>query len=175
MDYDSLLKKYRREIIASPSETNLLTYEQNEIKKLIPHREPFLLIDKIMDIDTGNELIIGSRKILEDDPIFKGHFPDFPVYPGSLQLEMIGQLGLCLTYFLVNQTDKIASDAKPVNVRATKILGAVFQEPVLPGEELMMVVKKVEQDSYLGSVVGQVISGSKICTVSISEVLFLDG
>ena len=66
----------------------VLSYGQDDIKKLIPHRDPFLFIDRLtgLDLTEDQELIIGSRVIPKDDPVFKGHFPDFPVYPCSLQL-----------------------------------------------------------------------------------------
>lgn len=175
IDCEKLLKQWRKTPLANLSEMQKnLSYGKEEIKKLIPHREPFLLIDNINDVDLNNELIIGSSFISKDNPVFLGHFPGFPIYPGSLQIEMIGQLGLCLTYFLHNHTTLINSNVKPVNVRATKILGAAFLEPVLPDKNVQLIVKKLEQDSYFGRVIGQVILENKICTVSMSEVIFLD-
>jgi len=95
MDYEELLKKYRKKPLAKVEELEikasfyLCNYGKDIIEKLIPHREPFLLVDKIIGVDLteGEELIIGSRFISGADPVFKGHFPDFPVYPGSLQVK----------------------------------------------------------------------------------------
>ncbi|MBN1898435.1 MAG: beta-hydroxyacyl-ACP dehydratase [Spirochaetes bacterium] len=175
MDYEKILRQYRKKPIARLNDlSQKLHYNQNDIKKIIPHREPFLLIDGIKAIDLEKEIIFGSRKILKDDPVFKGHFPDFAVYPGSLQLEMIGQMGLCLSYFIFKKTHIIQPDARPVNIRATKILGACFLEPVLPEREVGIVVQKLDYDGFTGKVFGQILSDQKICSISISEVCFLD-
>lgn len=175
MDYEKILKQNRKKPLALLEDfSDKLSYNRDDIKKLIPHREPFLLIDKILGIDLEKEMIIGSRKISEDDPILKGHFPEFPVFPGSLQIEMTGQMGLCLYYFLNNQCKTIGDNIKPLQVRATKIIGAHFLEPVLPGREAMLIVKKLEHEPFFGTVLGQVISNEKVCSVSISEVCFVE-
>ncbi len=153
-----------------------LNYNQEEIKKLIPHRDPFLLVDSILGVDLtpGEEFIIGKRKISKDDPIFEGHFPEFPVYPGVLQIEMGGQLGLCLSYFLKNKTTAISENAKPIDIRFTKVLGTHFLAPVLPDKEVTLFTKILEFDAYLGTAISQIISDGNVCSVSVSEVLFLD-
>jgi 3-hydroxymyristoyl/3-hydroxydecanoyl-(acyl carrier protein) dehydratase len=95
MDHQQLLKTFRKKQLSDLSTSWVSChYGIQEIKKIIPHREPFLLIDGISGIDLENEIICGSRKCSADDPVFAGHFPDFPVYPGSLQLETVGQMGL---------------------------------------------------------------------------------
>ncbi len=175
MDHEKLLKQFRKKPMAQPEDfPDKLSFNRGDIKKIIPHREPFLLVDKILGVDLGREIIIGSRMISEDDPVFKGHFPDFKVYPGSLQLEMVGQIGLCLYYFINNKTLEISKDPKPLRIRATRIIGAHFLEPVLPGKEVTLIVMKHEQEAFFGSVLGQVISDNRVCSVSISEVCFLD-
>jgi len=182
MDYDKLLKKNRRKPIVSPEmlsgETSftLLNFGQDQIKKIIPHRDPFLLVEKLtaVDLSEGEECIVGTRIIPASDPVFQGHFPDFPVYPGSLQLEMGGQLGLCLTHFFLNKTTEIPADASPSPVRATKVLGALFLAPLLPEKEVTLIAKKLEFDGYFGTVLSQVVCEDKVCCVSISEVIFLD-
>lgn len=182
MDYARLLKQNRKKPIATIEELAekstfaKLDYGRDDIKKLIPHREPFLLIDNLLgiDLDKEGEVIIGSQFVSADDPVFKGHFPEFPVYPGALQVEMGGQLGLCMTYFIVNNTTSIADDVSMVQVRATKLLGALFLEPLLPNTTVTVIAKRLEYDGYFGTVMSQVISDGKVCTVSIAEVIFLD-
>lgn len=183
MDSQNLLRQYRKKPITRLQELaqkvtfSKLDYDQESIKKIIPHREPFLFVDKLigLDLTRDEELIIGVREISEKDPVFRGHFPDFPVYPGSLQLEMAGQVGLCLTYFVLNSRDSIADDAKPLRVRATRILGALFMEPVYPGSEVILISKKLDYNDFFGTVLSQIISDKKVCCVSISEVMFLNG
>lgn len=182
MGYEHLLRQYRKSPITTlqqlqkKSSFTRFNYTQEEIKKIIPHRKPFLLIDRIIGVDLtkGQEIIIGSRFISRSDPVFQGHFPDHPVYPGSLQLEMSGQLGLCLTYFVINNKMAIEENAKAVPVRATKIYGALFLEPVFPDREVILISKKLEYNGYFGTVLSQVISDDKVCSASIAEVIFLD-
>jgi 3-hydroxyacyl-[acyl-carrier-protein] dehydratase len=175
MDHADILRSFRKKPLAAPGLLTIpLAYDQAEIKRIIPHREPFLLLDQLRGLNEELGLHLASRRVDENDPVFKGHFPGSPVYPGTLQLEMIGQAGLCLYYFLSNHTQRIAEDARPIKVRATKVLGACFLEPVLPGQEVFLAIKKLTQDPYLGSVVGQVMFGSSICTVAICEVCFLE-
>ena len=151
IDYDQLLKRHRKKPISLLEDFPIrVNYKLEDIKKLIPHREPFLFLDNILGIDLEKGQIIGSRFISGNDPVFKGHFPEFPVYPGSLQLEMIGQLGLCLHYFVKNNTSQITKEAKPLPIRVSKVLGAYFVEPILPDHTILMVAKKVEFDDIFG-------------------------
>ncbi len=182
MDYESLLKQYRKKPVASPETLSSkaawspLDYGRDAIERIIPHREPFLLVDRLasLDLTEGEETILGERFIDPSDPVFRGHFPGYPVYPGALQFEMSGQLGLCLTYFFVNKTNVIAPDAKPVRIMVTRVHGGMFLEPLLPGVTATLVARKLEYDGYFGTVLSQVLSGGKICSVSIAEVMFFD-
>ena len=182
MDYDRLLKRSRKkplvdmDSLAGESGFHALQYGQESIKKVIPHRDPFLLVDKLHGLyrSEDGDVIFGSRYIDPADPVFRGHFPDFPVYPGCLQVEMGGQLGLCLTHFLGRQDALIPEDAVPVPVRATKLLGAYFVSPLLPGKEAQIIARKLEYDGYFGTVHSQVLSEGQVCCTSIAEVIFLD-
>ncbi|MBN1271379.1 MAG: beta-hydroxyacyl-ACP dehydratase [Candidatus Aminicenantes bacterium] len=179
--FSDLLRTFRKkpliplDHIEAKSSFHKLDCGREDIKKIIPHREPFLLIDKLLGLDLtpGEEVILGVRFIPAEDPVFKGHFPEAPLYPGSLQLEMSGQLGLCLTYFVVNKRKTIAENAEPLAVRATKVLGALFLEPVLPDSEVLLLSKRLDYDGYFGRVISQVLREGKVCSVSIAEVLFL--
>ena len=70
----------------------------NEIINLIPHRSPFLLIDKITDIDIGNSAT-GIKSVTFNEPFFPGHFPDYPIMPGVLILESMAQTAACLVAY----------------------------------------------------------------------------
>ena len=183
MEYNlNYLRPYRKkpivdlEKLEKKSTYAKLGYGPDEIKKIIPHREPFLLIDSLtgLDLDEDEQIITGSRFISGEDPVFKGHFPGCPVYPGSLQLEMAGQIGLCLTYFVLNSRYTILENSRPLPVRATKVLGALFLAPIHPDQNVMLISKKLEFDGYFGRVISQILGEGTIYSVSISEVLFLD-
>jgi 3-hydroxyacyl-[acyl-carrier-protein] dehydratase len=175
MDTEKLLKKYRKKPLATLADfPRKVKYGLAEIKKLIPHREPFLFVDNILGIDLAQGQIIGTRFISGDDPIFEGHFPGFPVYPASLQLEMIGQMGLCLYYFIHNNTTVIEGDVKPPGIRVSRVLGAHFMDAILPEKTVTLVARKLTLDPFFGTVLMQTQVDGKICSVSITEVLFLD-
>lgn len=173
MDYDSLLRKYRRKPLAATGTLTPLAWGREEIKLILPHREPFLLIDRLTGINFAEETIAGSRVISPDDPVFAGHFPGTPVYPGSLEVEMIGQLGLCLHYFLREGTTAAPPTVIPLRVRATRIMGAHYLEPILPGAEVTLLAKKLEHDEYFATMIGQVIAGGKVACAAIGEVCFI--
>ena len=173
MDHDALLRSNRKKpLIAIDSLTPLL-WGRDDIKRILPHREPFLLVDRLTGVSFDEEAIAGSRFISSDDPIFAGHFPDYPVYPGCLEVEMIGQLGLCLYYFLGSRSTTVPSEDQPMRVRATRIVGAYYLAPVLPGREVTLIAKKLEYDEYFATMIGQVIADGKVACAAIGEVCFL--
>jgi 3-hydroxymyristoyl/3-hydroxydecanoyl-(acyl carrier protein) dehydratase len=193
VDHETLLRQFRKKplftldtardtapVIApvvppaiAPTRFTPLAWGRDDIKRILPHREPFLLVDRLTGISFDDQGIAGARFISPDDPILAGHFPDFPVYPGSLEVEMIGQLGLCLHYFLQSRSTSVPDEVRALQVRATRILGACYLEPVLPGREIVLFAKKLEADEYLATMIGQVIADGKIACVAVGEVCFV--
>ncbi len=171
MDTNSLLKKYSKALICDPAQVQYqVNYGLDDIKRIVPHRDPFLLIDKIAGVDLERSLIVGTREIVATDPVFQGHFPEYPVYPGTLLVEMMGQLGVASCYFFTEKDWRIKPGAKPVLMRATRIMGAQFIAPVLPGQRVVLLGQMIEWDGLLASMLGQVVVDGKVCCVSIGEV-----
>jgi 3-hydroxyacyl-[acyl-carrier-protein] dehydratase len=175
MDYDQILRKKRKKLIAEPESLPVrFSYGKEDIKKIVPHRDPFLLVDKLTGLDPDEKIIAGSAYLDPELPLFKGHFPDFPVYPGCLEVEMTGQLGLCMNYFISNNVVEISGTPEITPIRATRIVGAYYLQPVLPGTTVQIVAQLLEHDGYFGKIIGQIITEEGlVACVSISEVCFL--
>ena len=107
--------------------TELRTMDIVRIMKLLPHRYPFLLVDKIIDMD-GDNSAVGVKNVSINEPFFQGHFPDFPVMPGVLLIEGMAQTAgaLCMAHL----EDGIA----PQIVYFMAIDRARFRRPVVPGD-----------------------------------------
>lgn len=169
-NFDVLLKRFRKKPLFAASELpSPLNFGQPDVEALVPHREPFLLIDSIAAIDVDAERLAASRFIAADDPVFRGHFPGFPVYPGTLQVEMLGQLGTALCALLEEPLETPREARRQTIVRATKILGAMFIEPVLPGQTVTLLGERLEWDGSIARFIGQVIHNGTVCSVAAGE------
>ena len=106
-----------------------ISIDINQILKLLPHRYPFLLVDRVLEI-TPRVSIKALKNVTMNEPFFQGHFPDFPVMPGVLIIEALAQTAALLTF----------SEAKAENAiyYFAGIDGARFKKPVLPGDQLIM-------------------------------------
>ena len=109
--------------------SNAISIDINQILKLLPHRYPFLLVDRVLEI-TPRVSIKALKNVTMNEPFFQGHFPDFPVMPGVLIIEALAQTAALLTF----------SEAKAENAiyYFAGIDGARFKKPVLPGDQLIM-------------------------------------
>jgi UDP-3-O-[3-hydroxymyristoyl] N-acetylglucosamine deacetylase/3-hydroxyacyl-[acyl-carrier-protein] dehydratase len=132
--FAQLLKKKiaeRRKIreAPKPEDFRLPVYELNEIKKILPHREPFLFLDKILDITETT--VTGLKNVTANEDFFKGHFPCNPVMPGVLQIEAMAQTGgiLALKHF-ENPSEYITY--------FSRIENAKFYHPVVPGDSMVI-------------------------------------
>lgn len=176
MLYETLqtqIKKLKYDAIYSiTSETHDNLIGIDEIYCILPHRDPFVLLDTITSVDLSQQAIKAHRKILANDPVFKGHFPNNPIYPGVLQVEMMGQAALCLAYFIKENTAIVRSDAKPIKSLFTKIHHTAFLDSILPNETVDIIAKMHVIDDLLGIALCQLIKNNKIISYSILEVYF---
>lgn len=140
------------------------------VDRLLPHRDPFLFVDLVTSIDLDQQAISGRRRIDPEDPIFAGHFPGYPIYPGVLQLETMGQLGICLLSFVQRGTTSVSPEVQPLDVRALKIHTALFQAEVRPGDDLEVLGTLLTHDDYGAVCAGQIVVRDQIAVFSVMEV-----
>ncbi len=113
--------------------------DNSTIMSLIPHRPPFLWVDRI--IEKTAHSIVAEKKIPENLDIFQGHYPGYPLMPGVLLCESIFQTGALLIATILQKADTPGQEKVPV---LTKIIGARFKRPVLPGETIQLRVRLIE-------------------------------
>lgn len=141
---------------------SLMTVE--EIKKIIPHRYPFLLIDRVEEMEVGKK-IVAKKNVSVNEPFFQGHFPHEPVMPGVLILEAMAQAGAVALLSLENFQGKTAYFGG--------IDKAKFRRKVTPGDTLMLEVEllKVKSSAGIGKGVAYV-DGKKVAE---AELTFMIG
>jgi 3-hydroxyacyl-[acyl-carrier-protein] dehydratase len=115
---------------------SLPTADIELIMKLLPHRYPFLLIDRIIEMDR-DESGIGIKNVTMNEPFFQGHFPTYPVMPGVLIIEALAQTAGALCVHHAGKRDI------PQIVYFMGIDNAKFRKPVVPGDQLHLHVKKI--------------------------------
>jgi 3-hydroxyacyl-[acyl-carrier-protein] dehydratase len=106
----------------------------NEIRKLLPHSYPFLLVDRIVDLEPSKR-IVGIKNVTFNEPFFTGHFPERPIMPGVLILEAMAQAGGVLAFK--------SFPGMEGSVFFTGIDDARFRKPVIPGDQLKLIVEVV--------------------------------
>lgn len=130
----------------------------------LPHRYPFLLVDKIVDID-GDNSAVGIKNVTVNEPHFQGHFPEQPVMPGVLIIEAMAQTA---GYICIHAS----GEDKPNLVYFMTIDNAKFRRPVVPGDRLEIHVKKLKQRGNIWKFDCQaIVDGSKAAEAVISAMM----
>ena len=104
-----------------------------EIQKILPHRYPFLLVDRITEL-TPKESIVGYKNVSISEPVFQGHFPGHPIYPGVMIIEGMAQAGGVLAFKSMDNASQEEIESKVVYFMS--IDKAKFRTPVKPGDKL---------------------------------------
>lgn len=151
-----LHKKQELQKIYQKKKSSEVVFDINAIQKILPHRYPFLLVDKIIEFEAG-ERISGLKNVTINEPFFKGHFPGHPVMPGVLIIEAMAQTGgIMLLNALQDPEEYVAYFASINNVK--------FRKPVSPGDTLRFELKVISMKRGLAKMHGDTYVGNtKVC------------
>lgn len=143
----------------------VLTNEQ--IAKILPHRYPFLLVDKVVEFEAGKRAV-GIKCITANEPQFTGHFPDRPIMPGVLMIEAMAQLG-----GIIALSPPVTTEGAGKIFFFMGVNGVRWKSPVTPGDDLIMEMELVNFDERLGyaKMKGKAYVGGRIC-VDVEEFTF---
>jgi len=127
----------------------------NEIMEILPHRYPFLLVDRIIECD-DEKRIVGIKNLTFNEQFFQGHFPGHPVMPGVLQMEALAQVAGILLNKLFGGEGKISYFAAIDNAR--------FRRPVVPGDQLRLEVDIIKAKPRLSKVHAKAFVGDQLAS-----------
>jgi beta-hydroxyacyl-ACP dehydratase FabZ len=127
-----------------------------QIMEKLPHRYPFLLVDRITELDCDGKRVVGIKNVTMNEPFFQGHFPGHPVMPGVLQLEAMAQTGGVLLITLLN--------AEGVTPYFMSIDKAKFRRVVVPGDQLTIEVHVTDLRPKRARMKGVIRVGDKVAS-----------
>jgi len=146
----------------APDTEKRVVYGINEIMKFLPHRYPFLLVDRIVELEPEKR-IVGLKNVTINEPFFQGHFPGAPVMPGVLIIESMAQVAGVMIY-------RDLPDKEKKLIYFTGIEDAKFRRPVLPGDQLRIEMELLNRRSNFGKMQGRATVDGKL--VAEAVVLF---
>lgn len=144
---------------------NILSLDIKQILDTLPHRFPFLLVDRVLEMDLEKKSITAQKNVSFNEAFFQGHFPNAPIMPGVLILEALAQTGGILAHW--GRTDnKVAILLSATNVK--------FRQPVRPGDVLILRVEFIHLGSKAGRVKAYASVNEKIVVEAEIGVVFVD-
>ncbi|MCX7760776.1 MAG: 3-hydroxyacyl-ACP dehydratase FabZ [Hydrogenothermaceae bacterium] len=131
-----------------------------KIMEVLPHRYPFLLVDRILDLDLENLKVVALKNVTYNEPFFVGHFPNNPVMPGVLIIEAMAQVG---AYMMLKK-----AQIENGTVLFASIEEAKFRKPVVPGDQLIFEVEGINIKKSMGKIKGVAkVDGQVVCEATL--------
>lgn len=148
-----------------------MTLDVVEIQKILPHRYPFPLVDRVTDMVEG-ESITAYKNVSISEPVFEGHFPGHPIYPGVMILEGMAQAGGILSFLSMGEMteEEIASKV----VYFMSIDKAKFRMPVRPGDKLEYRITVIKQKGTIWMLKGQAFVDDKLASEAELKAMIVD-
>ena len=131
-----------------------------DIMRILPHRYPFLFIDRVIEVDPDKR-IVALKNVSINEPFFNGHFPGAPVMPGVLTIEAMAQAGAVLGLLEKN------ADLTKTLVYFLGIDEAKFRRPIVPGDQMRIVVEVLRRKATVWKMKGEVYVGSELAAEAI--------
>jgi 3-hydroxyacyl-[acyl-carrier-protein] dehydratase len=135
----------------------------NQIREYLPHRYPFLLVDRVVDLDLDAKQIRAYKNVSINEPFFNGHFPQFPIMPGVLIIEAMAQAAGILGFKMM--------DVKPADGVLYYFVGSDklrFRQPVVPGDQLILEAKFISSKRSIWKFACKAtVDGKEVCSAEI--------
>ncbi len=142
-----------------------LRLNKEQIKKLLPHRDPFLFVDEIVEVIPGKS-VVGKKIVREDEPFFKGHFPGMPVFPGVLMVETMAQVSAFIILTIPGMENLFGL--------FTGIEKFRFRKVVKPGDILIVKSHVISYRHGLAKSEGKIFVNDKVVAEGIIDAIFTD-
>ncbi|RYZ97982.1 MAG: 3-hydroxyacyl-ACP dehydratase FabZ, partial [Proteobacteria bacterium] len=160
-------------------------YDIYKVRNYLPHRSPFLFVDKILDIqvpidDNGNVVAVGTKVVGQknatiNEPYFMGHFPEYPITPGVVMIETMAQIS-CFAVLPWVTTDENLKVTSAFDLRLAGVDATRFRKPFIPGDNLIVTVECVKQRGPIwGFKCKGVIDGAIVVESEILASVILEG
>lgn len=153
--------------MSEENKTNIEPIDVVDIMKMIPHRYPILLVDRLVDYVEG-EMAVGLKNVTMNEPHFNGHFPGMPVMPGVLIVEAMAQTSAILV------VKTLGAEAAGKVVYFMTIDNAKFRKPVVPGDSVYIHVTKVKQRGSIWKFDGVAKVGDTVCAEATFSAMLTD-
>ena len=147
-----------------------MTMDVIEIQEILPHRFPFLLVDRITDIQK-NETLVGYKNVTIGDNVFQGHLPGHPIYPGVMILEGMAQAGGILAFKSMEMTKEEAAQKVVYFMSIDK---AKFRAPVKPGDRLEYRISVIKQKGAIWMLDGKAYVDDKLVSQAELKAMIVD-